>query len=128
MIQCTKCGRILENPNWNPKDNCKVCGGYFTWIDTPQFPMQNYPNPLPNTNDLPEIPHIYLGKNGFSTKPMNNPIQPSNNRPRVPQNVDSKVEERGYNRNEKIRIYGFYVLLSLVIGYAVYRIIKMFIG
>ena len=130
MIQCTKCGRRLNNPNWNKKDTCKVCGGYFQQI-TPQFPMQNtgYPNPLPNTNELPEIPHIYLGKGGFSTKPIQTPNQPQNNRPMRPQNANSKVkEERIYNLYEKIRIYGFYVLLSLVIGYAVYRIIKMFIG
>ena len=135
-IQCSKCRRILENPNWNPKDTCKFDGGFFQPINynpnTPQFPM-NYPSPLPNVNELPEIPHIYLGKGGFSTKQVQNPIQPQNNKSYLNRNVNSPVqinpkEERIYNLYEKIRIYGFYVLLSLVIGYAGYRIIKLFIG
>ncbi len=129
-IQCLGCGRIIENPNWNQKDNCKVCGYLFRPL--PQFPMQNNNNqnynPLPNIQDLPQMPHVYLSKNGFS---MNKPIPQPNNRPRMPQNVNPPVknnEERLYSLYEKIRIYGFYVLLSLVIGYAAYRIIKLFFG
>jgi len=130
-IRCTGCNRILENPNWNPQDTCKICGSNFI-PNTPQFPVQNpnYHNPLPQS--FPEIPHVYLGKNGFSTNPIQNNPQPQNNPMYPPQNVNSPVkkdkEVRTYDLYEKIRLYGFYICISLVIGYAVWRIIKLFIG
>jgi len=130
-IQCTKCGRILDNPNWNPKDTCKYDNGYFRPVNNPTFPVQNY-NPLPNPQELPEIPHFYISKSGFSTNPNTINQPPRNNPPRMPQTKKPQAidkEERIYNLYEKIRIYGFYVLLSLVIGYALYRVIKfIFLG
>jgi len=124
-IRCTGCSRTLENPNWNPQDTCKNCGRHFISINTPQFPMQN-PNPLPNLQSFPEIPHVYLGKSGFST---NKPTPNQNNAVYPPQNTYSPVkEERTYDLYEKIRLYGFYVCVALIIGYAAWRIIKLFIG
>ena len=77
--------------------------------------INNSLNQMGNTfNDIrTSIPHIYIGKDGLSTKKTEN----------------IRKEEDKYEKwINKSRNIGFLIAVSLVVIYAAYRIIKLVIG
>ena len=83
---------------------------------------------IPNISS--NIPHIYLGKEGFSTNNQPNPNKPPNNPNLNTQNTNpgGSNDDKGYELYEKIRKWAFIGILCIVMGYAGYRIILSIFG
>lgn len=124
-LKCNKCNKIINNApdNWDRNEKCLTCNGYFSEIN------QNNSG-LGISNVTENIPHIYLGKEGFSTsnQPKPNKTQKSPNSNTQKDNLECPEDDKGYKLYENIRKWAFIVLLCLVIGYAGYRIILAMFG
>lgn len=129
QIKCNGCGRILNvMPNWDRQGTCQNCGNYFSDLNQRNF--QPNRNSLNNTfNQLgnqinSNVPHLYIGSNGISTKQQapypNQKVKP-NYPPKTYQYPNFKTKEQIIF--EKVRWWGLAIAVSLVIGYAVYRIL-----
>lgn len=73
------------------------------------------------------IPHLVIGKQGLNTNQNNNPICPYCKRPfnQIYQNKPVNIQEKDYtNTFNKIRNWGLWIVISLVIGYAAYRLLS----
>lgn len=147
LIQCNKCGRRLNNPNWINGDTCK-CGGY--WIPINQNQMGNLGNQFEQIGNTfqdirSNIPHLYISKQGISTDQAQNPYPNQNMSPqplKMPQNthynpnLPQPIQQNQpyFNPNlepddfyTKLRKWGIWFLVSVVICYAGYRIILSFL-
>ncbi len=127
QIRCIKCGRIVNVPdNWNRQFTCNTCGGYFQEIN------QNYQRPGLNLDGigqefskLGDFPHIMVGKGIYSQKP--NYPYPTNNLP----NLNAQNQNLAYPSQpmtfvdkyaDTIKKWALWICVSLIIGYAVWRI------
>ncbi len=119
---CTKCNRIVEISNWDSRATCKNCGGYFQPLNS----SYNLTNQFQQIGqDFSNIPHVTIGKEGFrvnkTNQPIQNPYNPQNMPYNQPQNRNLPYPED--NLYEKIRKYAFWIMISLVSGYAIWRIV-----
>lgn len=126
IVKCQNCGKELNAPvNWNRNEKCNTCGGYFTEVQG--YPsVSNQLNQIGQDigNNISQVPHIYLGKGGFSTtNPDTQKTQKTKNLNTQNTNLDGL--DKGYEKFEKIRQYGMWIIILLVIGYAGFRIFKI---
>ena len=145
-IQCPSCKKILENPNWNPKDTCINCKCYFIPLQTqpiqPQSGLgQQFEQIGQSFQQMSNVPHIMIGKQGISTN-QNQPIQQTqpiyqnnqNIQPQYPQTPQNNQFQHNPYLNpdltrkedtfDKIRKWGFIFIIAVVVCYAGFRIIS----
>jgi len=124
QIRCQKCGRVLQAPpNWERRATCNNCGGYFQELNS-SYNLSNQFQQIGNQFQS-NIPSIMIGKEGIYTQkqgyPNPNPPSQQNMPYNPPQNVNFPHPED--DLYEKIRKYALWIVVSVVIGYAVWRII-----
>jgi len=125
IIKCQNCGKQVNAPdNWNRNTKCTSCGFYFSEIQQ----NQGYPSISGQLNEIgrdmgnniSSIPHIIIGKDKKT---------PNLNTQNANLGYPATQLDKDYNRFEKIRIYGMWGIILLVIGYAGFRIFKIiFLG
>jgi len=120
IVKCQICGKQVNVPiNWNRNERCTNCNGYFVEISQNQgYPsISNQLNQIGNDmgNNISSIPHIIIGKD---KKTSNLNTQNTNLGYQTP-------PDEGYEKFEKYRQYGMWIIILLVVGYAAFEIFKI---
>lgn len=118
-LKCNNCGKEINNvPNmWDRNEKCINCNGYFSEIQQQGYSsISNQLNQIGQDigNNIGSIPHIIIGKERKNPMNIKNP--------------KLSIEDKGYEQYEKIRKWGLWIIISLVVGYAVYRIMFAILG
>ena len=135
-IQCQNCKKIVRvQDNWPREAICNTCGGSFVEVgksNQQNMKRYNISNQFQGIgNQLQSsIPHISIGTGGFSTKrAQNTPNMPL----QTPQSPISQTPSQGITDSDfftpkqekmlkKVKNWGMILIISLVIGYAAWRI------
>lgn len=130
QIKCLRCNRTVNvQENWDRNATCSQCGGYFQEISQQS---QNY-SVSGQFQQLGQkiqgVPHIILDNKRIYTQKsqplIQNYPQPQNIPYNVPQNANLPYTK---NKYDKIKEIGLWVMVTLVVSYAAYRIILAFLG
>lgn len=129
IIECIKCKKRMKIfGEFQRNANCSTCGSYFIQIypKNDNFNLSNQFQQMGNDISA-NLPHIKIGKDGISTKNgqinRNKPPQSNNyNNPIIDKDVFTPKQEKLLL---KIKNYGIILIIALVIGYALWRLIKL---
>jgi len=132
-IKCNNCNKIIENVpiNWNRNERCLTCNGYFTELTNVN--QNQYPSISGQLNEIGKdmrenigsIPHIIIGKDRNTQQIKNNQNLNTQN-PNL--GYPTPKVDKGYELFEKLRRYGLYAAIIAVIGYAIFRLLGIFLG
>ena len=124
IIRCLGCKRTLNNPNWNPKDICSFCKSNFVPIQqSRQGNLGTQFEEIGNTFSGINIPHIIIGNEGITTNKQIPRKNYQNNQMNYQNNQNQNYQETWVDKYaDKIKQWALYVCISLVVGYAVWRI------
>lgn len=123
IVQCQNCGKEVNAPiNWNRNERCINCNGYFSEVQQGYPSISNQLNKIGQDmgNNIGSIPHIIIGKDKKT---------PNLNTQNTNLGYPNQPIDKSYEKFEKYRQYGMWIIILAVIGYAGFRIIKiMFFG
>ena len=126
-VQCNNCKKQVNAPeNWNRNEKCTTCDSYFSEINN-QLQVPSISSQLNEIgrdmgNNISSIPHIIIGKDRNTQQKQNNPNLNTQN---ANLGYPAPQLDKDYNKFEKIRMYGMWGIILLVIGYAGFRIFKI---